>query len=162
MLDDALVKLPPQSALVFRHYHLPEIERRRRFDGLVAIARSHGHLVILAGDAQQAAAWGADGLYGIAGIVATAGNGMLRIATAHDRGELDAAHTAGADATMLSPIFPTASHPGGAVLEPDGFHDLAAQAKMPVIALGGMTADRAATLGWKRWAAIDGLSLRAD
>jgi thiamine-phosphate pyrophosphorylase len=29
---------------------------------------------------------------------------------------------------------------------------------MPVIALGGMTAEHAKALDWPRWAAIDGLS----
>ena len=35
---------------------------------------------------------------------------------------------------------------------------IARQSRLPVIALGGMTPERARTLDWPRWAAIDGLS----
>jgi thiamine-phosphate pyrophosphorylase len=38
------------------------------------------------------------------------------------------------------------------------FRLLARQAGLPVIALGGMSAPRARALGWRCWAAIDGLS----
>ena len=54
--------------------------------------------------------------------------------------------------------FPTRSHPDAATLGPMRFRALAARARMPVIALGGMTAARAEELDWPRWAAIDGLS----
>ena len=39
-----------------------------------------------------------------------------------------------------------------------GFNVLAQQSSVPVIALGGMDAQRAAELGWPRWGAIDGLA----
>jgi thiamine-phosphate pyrophosphorylase len=59
---------------------------------------------------------------------------------------------------MLSPVFPTRSHPGGETLGIARFYELAALSEIPVIALGGMTAERARALDWPRWAAIDGLS----
>ena len=62
-----------------------------------------------------------------------------------------------ADALVLSPVFATRSHPGAPPLGPLRFRLLARQARVPVIALGGMTARRAAALG-AAWAAIDGLS----
>ena len=83
---------------------------------------------------------------------------MLRLASAHGGDELQAASAAGVDAVFLSPVFPTRSHPGAPVLGVHGFHVLAMQASVPVIALGGMTAERARELDWPRWAAIDGLS----
>ena len=45
----------------------------------------------------------------------------------------------------------------GGTLGIDGFHVLARQSALPVIALGGMTAERAAQLDWPRWGAIDGI-----
>jgi thiamine-phosphate pyrophosphorylase len=72
--------------------------------------------------------------------------------------EIGLARRLGADAALLSPVFPTRSHPGGAVLGPVRFRLLARQARLPVIALGGMTGAKARALGWRSWAAIDGLS----
>jgi thiamine-phosphate pyrophosphorylase len=63
-----------------------------------------------------------------------------------------------ADAVLLSPVFPTRSHPGAAALGPARFRLMARHAQMPVVALGGMTVRTARRLDWPRWAAIDGLS----
>lgn len=153
MLEAALARLPRGSALVFRHYHLPPHERRARFDRLVQLARAHGHAVILAGTMRAARAWGADGAYGNAAMLARGGPG-LRLVTVHSLREIARAQRA--DAVLLSPVFPTRSHPGGKVLGPLRFALLAAQAPTPVIALGGMTPARARRLGRVRWAAIDG------
>ena len=59
---------------------------------------------------------------------------------------------------MISPVFPTRSHLGGEALGANRFHALARTSPLPVIALGGMDADRARDLDWPRWAAIDGLT----
>ena len=97
--------------------------------------------------------WGADGYYG----AARGGEGVW-LATAHDSDEIERAARLGADGLFLSPVFPTASHPGAATLGVDQFHLLAAQSLVPVIALGGMTYERAQQLDWPRWGAIDGLA----
>ncbi len=81
----------------------------------------------------------------------------MRLATAHAGADLAAAAAAGADGVFLSPVFATRSHPGAHPLGIHGFHVLAQQSPVPVIALGGMTADRARELAWPRWGAIDGL-----
>ena len=148
-LTDALTALPNGSGFVFRHYHLEPAERRARFEVLANCARSRGHVVILSG-AQD---WGADGTYGLPDY---RGPG-LRLAAAHDDDELQAAIHARADGIFLSPVFPTASHPGAEVLGVQGFHALARRSTVPVIALGGMTYERARELEWPRWGAIDGL-----
>ncbi|MDQ7010836.1 MAG: thiamine phosphate synthase [Mariprofundaceae bacterium] len=57
----------------------------------------------------------------------------------HHAGELQRAFEHGADFALLSPVFPTASHPGAAHLGVEGFQKLAAAAPLPVIALGGIT-----------------------
>ena len=58
-------------------------------------------------------------------------------------------------AVLLSPVFPTRSHPGAASLGPLRFRLLAARAQVPVIALGGMNRRSARRLKWPRWAGID-------
>ncbi|KPF63934.1 thiamine phosphate synthase [Porphyrobacter sp. AAP60] len=157
VLARALAALPCGSGFVFRHYHLEGDARRQRFDTLAAAARARGHCVILSGPADLAQAWGADGVYGPPHKLGTL-PGLLRLATAHDAREIELANRVAADGVFLSPVFPTRSHPGGASLGPARFQELAALAQMPVIALGGMTAERAQALDWPRWAAIDGLS----
>lgn len=156
-LERALRRLPRGSGFVFRHYHLPPAERRARWRHLARIARHHGHRLLWAGRAAEARRAGADGIYGPPPRLDRA-PGLLRVATAHDLAELGAARRTGADAAMLSPVFATRSHPGGAALGPLRFRLLAAQAHLPVIALGGMNRIAAKRLAWPRWAAIDGLS----
>lgn len=156
-LEWALATLPKGNAFVFRHYHLSVGARRRRFDELAAIARVGHHLVILSGDADTAIEWGADGIYGSPGKLGKDPR-LLRLATAHDAREIFLANRAMVDGVFLSPVFPTQSHRGAGCLGISNFREIAARAKMPVIALGGMNAERARELDWPRWAAIDGLS----
>ncbi|ONX54558.1 thiamine phosphate synthase, partial [Burkholderia cenocepacia] len=60
-------------------------------------------------------------------------------AACHSRDDLLLAAQAGADFVTLSPVLPTLSHPGAPTLGWTRFDMLAAQAAMPVFALGGMT-----------------------
>lgn len=157
VLERALAHLPRGNAFVFRHYHLEGKARRQRFKELAAAARTGDHLVILSGPAELAQEWGADGFYGPPEKLGKH-PGLLRLVAAHNAREIVLANRAGADGLFLSPVFPTRSHPDGGCLGPEKFHELAVQAEMPVIALGGMTAERARGLDWPHWAAIDGLS----
>ena len=158
VLEDRLRALPTGSGFVFRHYHLPPEERVARFRALQRICGARGHLLILADSTLTAREWGADGVYGAPLSLYPTRADMVTIATAHDIGEIGQANRARADAVMLSPVFPTRSHPRAPTLGPQRFRHLARHAQMPVIALGGMTHATARRLEWPRWAAIDGLS----
>lgn len=150
-LLDAVQRLPPRRAgIVFRHHGLPEAERRALFEQVKAVARRRGLVLLLAGPAAQARAWGADGSHG-------RGRGVgLRTAPAHDARELRAAERARAALVFLSPVFPTSSHPGAPVLGPACFARLARRSRLPVVALGGMNTERARTLrSAYGWAGID-------
>ena len=153
-LENALKRLPRGSGLIYRHYHLPPAARRTRFERLARIARSCGHRAILAGRAAEARAWGANGAYGAPHRLAR-GPRAFRLVTVHSIRDLAKARRA--DAVLLSPVFPTRSHPGGAALGAARFLLLARHSRHPVIALGGMNSARARQLGAPRWAAIDGL-----
>lgn len=157
-LEQALHNLPRGSGFIYRHYHLPDAERYARFRSLRRIARAQGHVAIVADSALTAREWGADGIYGSPRSLTPRRAGLLHLATAHDLAEMGLAARLGADAVLLSPVFPTRTHIGASALGGVRFSLLARQSRLPVIALGGMTAERARGLGWSRWAAIDGLS----
>ena len=157
VLEDALARLPRGSGFIYRHYHLADAERIARWFELRRIARSRGHLMILADSSLTAREWGADGIYGAPRALYPTSD-LLTLATAHNLAEIGQANRVRADAVLLSPVFPTRSHPDACTLGPTRFRLLARQAQMPVSALGGMTPHTAGRLGWPRWAAIDGLS----
>jgi len=157
-LEDALRRLPRGSGFIYRHYHLPDAERLARWLELRRVARARGHVMILADSSLTAREWGADGIYGPPRALYPTTSDLLTLATAHDLTEIGLANRMRADAVLLSPVFPTHSHPGTRMLGPLRFRLLAAHAQMAVIALGGMTGRTARRLAWPRWAAIDGLS----
>ncbi len=152
VLERAIARLPRGSGMVFRHYHLEPAARRARYETLRRQCRARG-IVMFA--ARGMPGWRADGAYGAPGALPRAG---LRLATAHSLREIGAAVRARADAVLLSPVFATRTHPGGKVLGAVRFLALARRCPLPVYALGGMTAQRAARLPVQGWAAIDGLS----
>lgn len=152
----ALARLPKGAGLVFRHYSLAPKARRALFLRAMEIARARRIVVILAGTAQQAAAWRADGVHGRRQHKRQNVRCHLRTAPVHNRRELIAAQRNGADLIFVSPVFATRSHPNTRVLGRRGFAAFARHSAVPVIALGGMTARRARTLPHTHgWAAID-------
>lgn len=157
-LDGALRNLPRGSGFIYRHYHLPDGERVKRWLELLRIARELDHLAILADSSLTAREWGADGIYGAPRALYPTTSDLLTLATAHNLADIGVANRMRADAVLLSPVFSTRSHPDALTLGPLRFRLLAQRARMPVIALGGMNIRIAHRLDWPRWAAIDGLS----
>lgn len=145
----ALERLPEEGGVVFRHYSLAERERRALFNRVRA---AHQGLLLLAGPAEQARDWGADGSHG-------RGRGKgLRSAPVHGHREIRVAERDGADLLFLSPVFATRSHPEAQTLGLARFAWLARRTTLPVIALGGMDATRGKRLGSfgaYGWAGID-------
>ena len=147
-LFEAVERLPERPGIVFRHYSLAPDERRALFHAVRQ--RRPDAVLLLAGSADQAAKWGADGSHGRG-----CGKG-LRTAPAHDLAELRAAELAAAALVFLSPVFATRSHPGAAALGRERFAALARQTRLPVVALGGMSDERVRTLDAAYgWAGID-------
>ena len=144
-LWSALERLPRGAGIVFRHYSLAAADRRALWERVRRIAARRGLLAVAAGPP----------LPGARGTHNRFGRG-LRTASAHNLRELRAAERAGAHLVFLSPVFATRSHPGRRALGPRRFALLAHQARVPVIALGGMDAQKARALGGAYgWAAID-------
>ncbi len=141
-----LMRVPPGGGVVFRHHATPAAERRRIFARVRRIARARGLMLLVAG----APLPGADGRHGrVRGAVSW---------PAHDRAEALAARRKGARLLMLSPVFPTRSHPGAAAAGAARLARIGRDTGLPMIALGGMTARRfrrVRGLGFAGWAAID-------
>ncbi len=155
-MGDALLRalwaLPRGSGVVFRHYSLPQCERRALFKVVRRLAKARRLVISLAGPAPLAVAWKAHGSHG-------RHRGALT-APVHSIPERVAAERSGAALIFVSPLFATASHPGGRALGRLQFGNMVRGAKAPIIALGGMTKQRARAakgLGIYGWAAIDGL-----
>jgi thiamine-phosphate pyrophosphorylase len=140
----ALERLPKGMGVVFRHYGLEPRERRKLFERVRKVARRRRLFLVAAGRGLRG-----DGVHGGCGP-------GFRTASAHDLAELKTAERTGARLVFLSPAFPTRSHPGARVLGPLRFGLIASQARVPVIALGGMDRRRARRLPHiYGWAGID-------
>jgi len=80
----------------------------------------------------------------VAAARAMLGPDILIGKSCHDADEIAGAE--GADYITLSPVFETASKPGHRALGPDRFAALAARSSVPVLALGGVTAEQCGAL----------------
>ena len=134
-----------------RDRDLPRGERRALAVALLAITRPARARLTVGADLALAAEVGADGVHlaadaapdAIAAARARLGVDAIIGVSAHGDADVAAAQAAGADYATLSPIFATASKPGyGPEL---GFSALARAAPhgLPLLALGGVTAERA-------------------
>jgi thiamine-phosphate pyrophosphorylase len=141
----AAALLPSGSAVVLRHYGGPG--RTALAYRLKRLCRARRLTLLVAGDDRLARKIGADGLHLSEALCrgpAYRGWGRRRpgwlvTAAAHSRAALVRAAQRGADAALLSPVFPTASHPGAPSLGPLRFAGLVRSSPLPVYGLGGIT-----------------------
>lgn len=137
-------RLPRGAGIVFRAFGAPDaVEQGRR---LRAIANERGLLLLVGAHANLAEGIGADGLHmperlaaDIPRLRAEHARYLITVA-AHDLGAMQAAERAGADAVVVSPVFPSNSPSAGEPLGLKGLEDLIAATPLPVYALGGVRA----------------------
>jgi 8-oxo-dGTP diphosphatase len=141
--------LPRLDAALARGVRLIQIrEQGLAPDAMQALAteivrRAHaaGARVLVNSDVALARASGADGVHlSAAQLRALDAQPAVALcaASCHDSAELDRAARLGVDFVVLSPVLPTASHPGEPTLGWSRFASLACDLPMPVYALGGM------------------------
>ncbi len=142
----AAARLPRGSGVVFRHYGAADRESIGR--ALARLCRQRRLMLLVAEDAKLAYRLCADGIHlpehaqpRIAGLRRM---GWRVSVAAHSAAAVAGAR--GADMLVLSPVFPTLSHPGARTLGPVRFAALARAARAPVIALGGITGQTARRL----------------
>ncbi len=150
-LIPTLLRLPPGSGIVFRHYMLADSERRTLLGQVRRIARARRLVLVVARPARVGRA---DGVHG------TAKGKGVRTWPAHDRRQAIAGARAGADLLFVSPVFPTRSHSGAKAIGAAGAAAIGRGLGVKLVALGGMTERRfraSQWLGFSGWAAIDAL-----
>jgi len=142
-------RLPAGGAVLLRDYAARDRQAVAR--RLARTCRRRRLAFIVAGDERLARAVGADGLHlpehrTLHRPAAVRRPGTIMTAAAHDLTALRRAAAAGADAALVSPVFPTASHPDARTLGPVRLAALARRSALPVYALGGIDARTAARL----------------
>ncbi|HEX4711411.1 thiamine phosphate synthase [Phenylobacterium sp.] len=155
-------RLPPGSAVVFRAFGAADAEARGA--RLLAIARERKLKLLIGADAGLAAQLGAHGVHlpersahGARRLKA-AHPGWLVTAAAHSPAAARRALSAGADAVVISAIFPSRSASAGAPMGPLRLAMLTRRLRGPVYALGGVdnkTARRLKDAGLVGLAAVD-------
>lgn len=143
-------RLPRGAGIVFRAFGAEDaVDRGRR---LRAVADARGLLLLAGAIAGLAEGIGADGLHmpqaGAADIprLRAEHGRWLITAAAHDAEAVRRAQRAGADAVVISPVFPSNSPSAGAPLGIEGLTTLVAATTLPVYALGGVRAHTVAAL----------------
>ncbi|MFC3071294.1 thiamine phosphate synthase [Phenylobacterium soli] len=152
--------LPRGAAIVFRAFGAADAAAQGR--RLRAIARARGLRLLVGADPELARALGADGLHlpeRLGGRArAWRQPGWIVTSAAHSLAAARRAKAAGADAVVVSAIFPSGSPSAGAPMGPVRLALLARQAGLPVYALGGVndkTARRLKDAGLVGLAAVD-------
>ncbi|MCW5726328.1 thiamine phosphate synthase [Parvibaculum sp.] len=159
----ALDALPAGCALIWRAYGRGA--GTAAFQRLAARTRAKNSLLLIAGEPRLGRRLGADGLH-LPERMLTRPYGSEQgaiTAAAHSEAAIHRAARAGAVAVLISPVFPTASHPGAVTLGIVRFARLAHLARalgMEPYALGGVeTAEHIRRLGGTGAAGIAGISL---
>ncbi len=156
--------LPRGTGVIFRGFGRPDAETTAK--ALARIARARGLVLLIGADAAMAARVGADGVHlperllGAARRIKARRPRWIVTCAAHSEAALARARRAGADAALLSVVFPSRSPSAGRPIGPVRLAILARRAPLPVIALGGVngrTAKRLIGTGVHGFAAVEGL-----
>ncbi|HEX4196925.1 MAG TPA: thiamine phosphate synthase [Caulobacteraceae bacterium] len=159
-----MAALPPGSAVIYRAFGAPDAEAEGR--ALRRLARARRLVFLVGADAGLAARLRADGVHLPERLMARAPRlrqahpGWLITTAAHGPRAVAAAARRRLHAALVSTVFASDSPSAGRPLGPLRFAQRARQARLPVIALGGVdarTARRLADSGAAGLAAIGGL-----
>lgn len=154
--------LPRGSGIIYRHFGAAD--RLEIARSLARIALERRHVLLIGADPALAAEVGAAGVHLPERRLAEARRlrarhpGWIVTAAAHAPGAIRRAHAAGADAVLLSTIFPSRSPTAGAPLGAVRLAGLARRSPLPLYALGGVnsaTAPRLVETGAAGFAAVD-------
>lgn len=152
--------LPPGFGVIYRHYGAPD--RVSRAITLRQATRKRGLVLLVSADPQLAKAVGAEGVHWpearLSEMRKWHGCFAIQTASAHSRRAVRAAEKAGADAALVSAIFPSKSPSAGRPIGPLTFARLAGSTRLPLFGLGGIHIGNAQQISrYAGLAAIDGL-----
>jgi thiamine-phosphate pyrophosphorylase len=120
---------------------------------LASVCRRRGLRLFVGADARLASRLRADGVHlperlsGRAGFIRALGARFIVTAAAHSLPAVLAAQRAGAQALVISPVFPSASPSAGRPIGPRALASLIRRAHAPVYALGGVNGRTVRALG---------------
>lgn len=161
----AIAQLPAGSAVIYRAYGSPGAEAEGL--ALLNLARARRLIFLVGADSRLAARLGADGVHlperlmRLGPRLRQSHPAWLITAAAHSPRATAMAARMRLDAALVSTVFASASVSAGRPLGPLRFAQRARQARLPVIALGGIdarTAGRLTGSGAAGLAAIGGLT----
>jgi thiamine-phosphate pyrophosphorylase len=150
---DILQSLPRDTGVVLRTRQFPEC-----LANWAQICRARGLLFLISGQVSAGYRFAAHGVHWpeIERPKRRASPLQLRTCSAHSFVALQKAYKSGADAIFVSPVFATVSHPGAHHLGRVRFGLMVRHQPSRVIALGGMTSQRAKGLNRFGIAAVQG------
>lgn len=162
-IEAAARHLPRGSAIIYRAFGATDALERAV--ALRKIARQRGLVLLIGADASLAARSGADGVHLPERLAGRARHlkrpGWIVTTAAHNLMAARAGLAAGADAVVVSAIFPSNSPSAGAPMGPVRLARLVREAGGPVYALGGInnkTARRLLPAGLVGLAAVEALT----
>jgi 8-oxo-dGTP diphosphatase len=144
--EELLAKLPSLAVgglrlLIVRALDLAPGQRVQLTRRLSQLRRGTGLRLLLSGTALEARQAGACGLHSsaaaLAGLIDRPPTPLWAV-SAHNARDLERASALGADFALVSPVLPTAAHPGDQEFGWDGLQALVAASGMPVYAQGGL------------------------
>lgn len=156
----AAARLPGGTAVIYRHFGAPDrVVTARR---LARLCARRGLILLISADPALAARVGAHGVHWPENRLprGKSSPGLVTV-SAHGAEGVAAAARFGADACILSPVFPTVSAAQRPPLGLFGASRLARNAGVPVIALGGISSQNAHRLrarGFAGLGAVEALS----
>jgi thiamine-phosphate pyrophosphorylase len=153
-------RLPRGTAVVYRHFGAPDRADVAR--QLTTVCRARALTLLIAADPELARRVGAGGVHWPEARITPRDGPGLVTAAAHGVEAISRAVAYGADACILSPIFPTRSKPGREPLGVFRASQLARQSAVPVIALGGVTAHHARLLAGRGFAGVAAIDALVD
>ena len=154
-LWEAIDRLPIKRAgIVFRHYETPADIRVALARRIADICRRRSLTLAIAVDVDLARALCSDLVHNPLDTPTD----LPFSRAVHSLKEAESARAEGASLIFVSPVYPTASHPGREPLYKARAVRIAKAAGVPAIALGGMNPRRSSRLerdGFYGWAGID-------
>ena len=153
---EAVRALPSGSAVIVRHRD--PTARAKLGQILADIARPLGLRCLIAADLELAERIDADGIHASEADLGLIPQWRARhprwLITGAAHAPVAIAGATGVNAGLLAPVFPTASHPEAVPLGAEKFAAIAAQASLPLYALGGITAQNVEQLAASNAAGI--------
>jgi len=144
--EELLARIPSLAAgglrlLIVRALELAPGQRVQLTRRLRQLRSGTGLRLLLSGTALEARQAGACGLHSsaaaLAGLIERPPTRLWAV-SAHNARDLERASALGADFALVSPVLPTASHPGDQAWGWDGLQALIAASPLPVYAQGGL------------------------